>query len=121
MNDRLTIADLEKRWKEVLSITRVAVERHPDAYRQLKSIAGDIIDRPVDIAEYMPTAEKIVGLLRILAPEGRGSIFDFFTDRITPHSIWQVPLLRVECKDLMAYLAGFDQWSKKNRFLRLVD
>ncbi len=116
----MTIAELEKRWKNVLSVTRTAVVRHPGAYLELKSLAADIVESPIDITEYIPTAEKLAGLLKIMDPEGRGSIFYLFNDRIAPCSIQQVPLLRVECKDLLDHLRAFDAWQLKTRRLKLV-
>ena len=110
MNDELTILELEKRYREVLAITKTAVVRNPGVYRQLKSLATDITSNPLDIKEYLPTAEKLHNLLKRMDPEGRGSIFYLFSDRIEPRSIWQVPLLRMECKDLLAHLKMFDEW-----------
>lgn len=120
MDEQLTIAELEKRWEDALSATRVAVSRHPDVYRKLKSLASDIVQKPLDIKAYMPTTEKLTGLLRTLDPEGRGSIFSIFKDRISPCSIWQVPLLRMECKDLLAHLKAFDAWRQKTSHLKLI-
>ena len=110
MTDQLTISELERRWQRTLDLTRHAVVRNPVIYRQLKSLAADIAANPVDIREYLPAAEKLTGLLKVMDPEGRGSIFYHFSDRIAPRSIWQVPLLRMECKDLLAYLKAFDAW-----------
>jgi hypothetical protein len=120
MDDRLTIAELEHRWEKVLSVTRAAVARHPDVYRELKSLATDIVEKPIDIKAYLPTAEKLAGLLRIMDPDRRGSLFCFFSDRIAPCSVWQVPLLRMECKDLLAHLKAFDAWRLKTSHLKLV-
>ena len=120
MNNRPTIAELEKRWAKVLALTQTAVIRHPGVYRQLKSLASDIACKPLDIKEYLPTVEKLAGLLKIMDPEGRGSIFYLFNDRIAPRSIWQVPLLRMECKDLLAHLKAFDEWRLRTRRLKVV-
>lgn len=120
MNDRLTIKELEKRWENVLTLTQSAVARHPGIYRQLKSLAGDIVGKPVDIKEYLTTAEKLADLLRIMDPEDAGTIFHFFRRRISPSDIWQVPLLRVECRDLLAHLKAFDQWRLQRRSLKIV-
>ena len=120
MNNRLTIAELEERWENVLALTKSAVAQNPGIYRQVKSLAGHIATEPIDIKEYLPTAEKLATLLRVMDPEGRGSIFCFFNDRIAPHSIWQVPLLRMECKDLLAHLKAFDQWRINTRHLKVV-
>jgi hypothetical protein len=120
MNDRLTLKELEKRWEIVLSLTRSAVARHPGVYRQLKSLAGDVIGKPLDIKEYLPTAERLADLLKVMDPEGGGSIFHFFRSRILPSSIWQVPLLRVECRDLLAHLEAFDQWRMQTSNLKVV-
>ena len=119
MNE-LTIAELEKRWEDVLSVTRTAVDRHPSVYRQLKSLAVDIIVRPIDISDYLSTAQKLADLLKIMDPNGRGSIFGHFSQRISPVSIWQVSLLRMECKDLLAYLKAFDKWRIDTCHLSLV-
>ena len=120
MSNQLTIAELEKRWEKVLGLTKTAVIRHPDAYCQLKSLAADVATKPLDIKEYLSTAEKLAGLLKIMDPEGRGSIFYLFNDRIAPRSIWQVPLLRMECKDLLAHLETFDEWRVSTCHLKVV-
>jgi hypothetical protein len=120
MNDRLTLKELEKRWENVLALTKTAVVRHPGVYRQLKSLAGDIVGKPLDIKEYLPTAERLAGLLRVMDPEDGGTIFHFFRSRISPSSIWQVPLLRVECRDLLAHLDAFDQWRVQSSNLKVV-
>jgi hypothetical protein len=120
MTDRPTLRELEKRWENVLILTRSAVVRHPDVYRQLKSLAGDIVCKPLDIKEYLPTAERLAGLLRIMDPEESGTIFHFFRIRISPSDIWQVPLLRVECRDLLAHLEAFDQWRVQTSNLKVV-
>ena len=120
MNNQLTIADLEKRWQKALVLTRTAVAREPGVYRQLKSLAAEIAANPLDIKEYLPTAEKLSGLLTTMDPEGQGSIFYLFSDRIAPRSIWQVPLLRMECKDLLAHLKVFDEWRISTSHLKVV-
>jgi hypothetical protein len=120
MSNQLTITELERRWQAVLDLTRTAVSRNPGVYRQLKSLAADIANNPLDIREYLPTAEKLACLLKILDPEGRGSIFYLFSDRITPRSIWQVSLLRMECKDLLAHLKAFDKWRIDTSHLKIM-
>jgi hypothetical protein len=120
MNERPTLRELEKRWENVLTLTKSAVVRHPGVYRQLKSLAGDIVGNPLDIKEYLPTAERLAGLLRIMDPDESGTIFHFFRSRISPSNIWQVPLLRVECQDLLAHLEAFDQWRVQSSNLKVV-
>lgn len=120
MPDTLTIAELEKRWEKVLSDTDKAVSRHPGAYREIKSIASDIIAKPLDIKDYHPTAKKLVKLLKILGDDIPGSIFHFYGDRVSPTSICHLKLLRVECTDLMAHLKAIDKWRKKKRAMRVV-
>jgi hypothetical protein len=120
MTDRPTLSELEKRWENVLTLTRSAVVRRPGVYRQLKSLAGDIVGKPLDIKEYLPTVERLADLLRIMDPEDGGSIFHLFRNRISPSSIWQVPLLRVECRDLLAHLEAFDQWRVQTSNLKVV-
>jgi hypothetical protein len=120
MNNPLTIAELEKRWHKVLALTRTAVVRNPGVYRQLKLLAADIAANPLDIREYLPAAEKLSGLLKAMDPDSRGSIFFLFSDRIAPRSIWQVPLLRVECKDLLDHLKVFDEWRINTCHLKIM-
>lgn len=120
MHNEMTIAKLECRWQKALELTRTAVSSHPECYRELKKRVSDIVAKPLDIREYLPAAERVVGLLKTLDPEGQGSIFCFFNDRIKPASIYQVPLLRVECKDLLAYLKVFDDWRLKSSRLKVV-
>lgn len=120
MDNRLTVEELESRWEKALVSTRTAVSRHPGAYRDLKTLADDILAAPLDINDYFPTVEKIVRLLEILDPCGRGSIFQIFKTRISPSSIWHVKMLRLECRDLLAHLNAFDQWRRDKHHLRMV-
>jgi hypothetical protein len=120
MDDRLTVAELEKRWKHALIMTQAAVTKQPRVYRELKSLAGKIITQPVDIKVYLPTVEKLLELLKALDPNGQGTIFHFFNDRIAPSSIWDVCWLRLECKDLLAHLEAFDQWRRRSCGLKIV-
>lgn len=120
MNEHLTIEELEKRWKNVLAVTQKAVAKNPGVYRHIKTLADDVAKNPLDIREYLPTAERLADLLQSMDPEGLGSIFYIFNKRISPKSVWQVPLLRVECKDLLSHLEAFDQWRHQSRHLRLV-
>ena len=120
MMNEPTLAELEKRWEQVLSETRTAVVRDPGVYRQLKTLAGHIIWEPLDISDYLPTAQKLAALLKTLDPDCRGSIFGYFSDRISPSSIWHVSLLRMECKDLLDHLKAFDDWRKSRCKIRRV-
>ena len=120
MEKEPTISDLKKRWENVLAITQDAVMKNPGNYRELKSLAGTIVSKPLDIKEYKPTAEKLARLLKSMDPNGTGSIFYHFSDRILPTSIWQVPLLRVECKDLLDHLQAFDNWRMERHGLKII-
>ena len=120
MDNRLTVEELESRWEKTLMSTRTAVSGHPGTYRELKALAADILETPIDINDYFPTVEKIVSLLQVLAPRGRGSIFQIFRARISPSSIWHVKMLRMECRDLLAHLSAFDQWRRGKHHLRMV-
>ena len=118
--DRPTFSELEHRWKNALNRTQTAVRNHPAAYRELKSLARDIVENPLDIKCYMPTVQKMAKLLCTLDPYGQGSIFHYFNDRISPSSIWQVHLFRMECRDLLAHLKAFDQWRIEHRGLKII-
>lgn len=116
----LTLAELECRWQKALEATRNAVGRHPDRYRELKQRVAEIVAKPLDIKEYLPAVEQVVDLLHALDPDGQGSIFDLFRDRFKPSNIWQVALLRVECRDLLAHLKVFEDWRLANSRLSVV-
>ena len=116
----VTLTELEKRWQRTLAATQAAVARQPCVYRELKSLAGEILVNPLDIADYLPTAQRLVALLERMETDGRGSIFGYFSKRISPASIYQVPLLRMECKDLLAHLTAFDRWRVRKRRLHVV-
>jgi hypothetical protein len=120
MNNRLTLEELESRWEKALVSTLTAVSAHPGAYRELKALAADILETPIDINDYFPTVETIVRLLEVLDPCGRGSIFQIFRTRISPSSIWHVKMLRMECRDLLAHLNAFDQWRRGKHHLQMV-
>ena len=121
MNEKLTVGQLEQRWQTALHQTRMAVCRHPRAYRELKSLARNIIANPLDIEDYLPAVEKLVELLKRLDPGGQGSIFAHFNRRIAPSGIWDVPWLRMECRDLLAHLKAFEQWRIQCCRLKLVE
>lgn len=120
VDDRLTVSELEERWNHALVMTSSAVTKHPDVYRKLKSLAGEIVSNPLDIGDYLQTTQTLVGFLKELDPNDRGSIFSIFNDRITPSSIWDANWLRLECKDLLAHLNAFDEWRLKTCGLRVV-
>lgn len=121
MVDSLSLAELENRWNNALVMTRTAVSRQPAVYRDLKVLAADIIAHPLDITEYLPTAETLVGLLEKLDPNHRGSIFSFFHDRIAPSSVWDTTWLRLECRDLLAHLEAFEEWRLATCGLKVVN
>jgi hypothetical protein len=120
MDSRLTVSELEYRWKNALKATRTAVADHPRAYRELKTTAADIVANPIDISDYFSSVEKIINLLETLDPCGNGSIFQTFNDRISPSSIWHVKMLRMECTDLLAHLDAFNEWRRNKHRLRMV-
>ena len=104
MDDRLTVEELQQRWENALMETRAAVIKHPGEYRELKSLAGDIVAKPVDINDYLPATKRLAALLQRMDPNGKGTIFYYFSDRIAPSSVWDVCWLRLECRDLLAHL-----------------
>ena len=120
MTDTLTVSELQHRWETILTATGRAVAGHPELYARLKAQIGTVIKQPVDINDYLPTARTLAGTLEALDPEGTGSIFQLFKDRITPKDIWQVRWLRMECQDLLAHLDSFDRWRRECRGLRVV-
>ena len=103
-----------------MTATRAAVKKNPDTYRQLKSLADEIIEKPLDIKEYMPTVKRMACLLNSMDPKGNGSIFYLFSDHFAPGDVWQVSLLRMECKDLLAHLNAFDCWRRKAHGLKVI-
>lgn len=120
MDNRLTLEELESRWEKALMATRTAVSGHPCAYRELKALAAEILETPIDINDYFPTVDRMVSLLTRLDPCDRGSIFQIFRTRISPSSIWHVKMLRMECQDLLAHLNAFDRWRRGKHRLRMV-
>jgi hypothetical protein len=120
MESHLTVRELEDRWEKALTATRIAAAMHPGTYRDLKAQAAAIVENPIDINDYFPTVEKLVDRLKTLDPGGHGSIFEIFNTRISPSTIWQVKMLRMECKDLLAHLDDFDKWRREKNHLRMV-
>ncbi|KPJ78091.1 MAG: hypothetical protein AMJ54_05195 [Deltaproteobacteria bacterium SG8_13] len=116
----MTVEELEQRWKNALATTQSAVTRHPGEYRELKSLAAEIVARPLDIGDYLPATKKLVALLQKMDPGGKGTIFYFFNKRFAPSSIWDVCWLRLECRDLLAHLAVFDKWHMNTCRLKVV-
>ncbi len=120
MDHQLTLTELEARWEKALRATRTVAAKHPRTYRALKSQAAAIVEKPVDIRDYFPSVEKLVNQLERLDPGGHGSIFEIFSNRISPSSIWHVKMLRMECKDLLSHLKAFDEWRRGQHHLRMV-
>ena len=120
MDEQLTVSELESRWKEALRATLLATTKHPYTYRQLKTLVAHVANNPVDIDCYFPTIEKLMNDLQRLDPASHGSIFQIFSERIKPTSIWQVRMLRMECKDLLAHLQSFDEWRRNTHHLRRI-
>ena len=120
MDNHLTVSELETRWEKALSATRTAAARHPRTYRELKALAAEIVETPIDINDYFPTVERLLNHLELLDPCGKGSIFQIFKSRISPSSIWHVKMLRMECQDLLTHLNAFDDWRRNKHHLRMV-
>ncbi|WP_080804615.1 hypothetical protein [Desulfamplus magnetovallimortis] len=112
--------DINKQWEDALHLTEKAVNRHPEAYRELKKLIHRTVSCPLDIRDYFTTAEKIVNLLSCLDPCGQGSIFHRFSESLAPSNIWHVKWMRVECLDLLDHLDAFDRWRREKRKLRIV-
>jgi hypothetical protein len=119
-SSRPTLSELELRWEKTLAATQAAAIHHLPTYRELKNLAIEIVSTPIDINDYFPTVEKLMGLLEMLDPCGPESIFHIFKTRISPSSIWDVKMLRMECRDLLDHLASFDEWRREKRHLRQV-
>lgn len=120
MNEYPTLAELQQRWENVLMRTEQAVAGRRDQYAELKAKVRAVVSRPIDITEYFSTAQELSKLLHQLDADTRGTIFHIFGERITPSSIWQVNLLRMECRDLLDHLHVFDEWRLKSRGLRII-
>lgn len=115
-----SLKDLQARWEKVLHATQRTVAAHPAVYRQLKAQAAEIVENPIDINDYFPVVEKLIDRLTALDPGENGSIFAIFSARISPSTIWQIKMLRMECRDLLAHLDDFDKWRRGNIHLRMV-
>jgi hypothetical protein len=120
MDSHLTVGKLESRWEKTLTATQTAAAMHPEIYRNLKNQAAAIVENPIDINDYFPTVEKLVDHLKDMDPCGHGSIFDIFSARISPSSIWHIKMLRMECRDLLFHLNAFDEWRRSQHHLRMV-
>jgi hypothetical protein len=48
------------------------------------------------------------------------TIFSHFNERIRPSQIWQIDLLRVECRDLLDHLHTFDKWRREYHQLKII-
>ncbi len=120
MDHRVTLTELESRWENALAATRSVVANNPGTYRELKSLATEILTSSIDINDYFSTVERIVHLLEMMDPCELGSIFQIFKTRVSPSNIWQVRMLRMECRDLLAHLNAFEEWRRKKHHLRMV-
>ena len=119
MESHLTVRNCRLAGKGATA-TRTAASMHPDTYRDLKARAAEIVENPIDINDYFPKVEKLVGQLKEMDPCGHGSIFDIFNARISPSSIWHIKMLRMECRDLLSHLNAFDEWRRSQHHLRMV-
>jgi len=115
-----SIDELKKRWEAVLTVTDRMVVRQPGVYREIRSLAEDILTKPLDIQDYPMTAERLTRLLRIAGYQAQGTLFHFYFDRFSPSSISRLKLFRAECRDLLASLDAFEGWRRKTRRLRLL-
>ena len=120
MVDTVTFEELQRRWEKALIVSEKAVADNPVVYREIKSLAGDIANKPLDIAEYVPTADKLFELLEKMCSEAHGTIFQYYYKSVSPTSIWHLKLLRVECRDLLASIEALDKWRKNKRSLKVV-
>lgn len=118
--ERVSFQELNRRWETMLIRTEAAVGSQPGAYQDLKRLAVRIVDEPLDIGEWLPTARKMADLLVLLDPDRSGSIFGCFHDYILPSDVWHAATLRIDCADLLDHLNKFDQWRREKRQLHVV-
>lgn len=120
MSTKPTVNALNKRWEQVLAATEAAVSEYPVIYRELKTLARDIAEGPMNVPDYQLTTDKFAQLLKALTPEGGGTIFGLYHDSLLPSAIQDLKLLRRECRDLLIYLGELDLRLMRNSGLRAV-
>lgn len=117
---KISILELEVRYRNALLLSEVSVRSRPDAYRELKSVLRGINSRILDISEYYPIADRLAGLLRALMRKGDCTIFDYFIQNIDPCRGGNVRHFRSSCLDLANQLISFDQWRADRRHIKRI-
>ena len=112
--------ELKRRHEAALRTSALAVQRHPDVYRQLRRHAALVVYGSLDIGAYYDTAQQMVRYLEALCQVGAGTVFVFYRRALDPRSEGHVRTFRPLCSDLLATLAELDRWRSKERRLRCV-
>ena len=122
MNDsaKITIQELEGRYRDALLVSEASVRTRPDAYRELKRVLREINSRVLDVSEYYPMADRLAGLLRMMIRQGDRTIFDYFIQNIDPCRGGNVRHFRSSCLDLESQLNRFDQWRAERHHLKRI-
>ena len=117
---KLSIQDLEIRYRNALLLSEMSVRCRPQVYRELKQVIAEINSRVLDVSEYYPIALRLAGLLRTLARKEDVTIFDYFLQTLNPSHAGNVQYFRYSCLDLSEQLTRFDQWRLDRHRLRRI-
>ncbi len=115
-----TIEDLKQKRHNALVRSEKAVAEHPEAYREIKILVGDVVSRTIDIGDYFSIANRLTRLLETLTRSGSGTIFTYFFENIDPKQSGDVRYFRGMCLDLLEQLREFDAFRANKRKLSLI-
>lgn len=116
----LSLETLKERWDYSLLNADDAICRHPDAYRELKSLVCKVNNETIDIGKYLSLAKRIASILDVLADETTGSVLDYFRCGIDPKKNGTAIHFRFYCTDLQNLLNQIDSYRIFRRSLKLV-
>ncbi len=112
--------DLRRRRQESLEKTEKAIADHPDEYRQIKQLLGEILARPVEITEYYRIARALTGLLEQLNALSPGSLFAYYHENIAPELQGDTRYFKMMCADLREQIDHVDRFRRQRHNLRVL-
>ena len=122
MNDvpPITLDELRRRNEAALHLSVLAVQRHPDAYRQLRRDAAAVAVGQLDIGAYHHKAKQMVRQLETLCQVGAGTVFVFYRRGLDPGAEGDVRTFRALCRDMLATFDELERWRRRRHHLKRI-
>ena len=103
-----SLAELEKRWAQCLTVSEKAIAQRYRAFCDLKRQVEKINAGLLAVADYYPTAVELGTKLSALSAGYGPTVFYYYAHQIDPRKKGDIRCFRMECRQLFQQLEELD-------------